>query len=132
MIGTTGTMKHYRTQIHNVPLLFCPVCQHAIVHYLVESEFEILTEYAYADGAEQLDFNEFVDEQHLKHLNESCVNHEEEEPLDVIRNQIDLALDLLLFAKQLKDKEWEQALKQRLRVFSQRKRIYSKEKALDT
>ena len=131
MVGTRGTLKHYRTRIQNVPLLYCPVCHRVEVHYLVESEYEILAEYAHGDGAEDVDFHEFVDEKHLANLYENCVNHEKQEPGEVVRNQIDLALDLLMFAKQLNDTEWEQDLKKRLKVLSNRKRKLQQKKALD-
>jgi len=120
MIGTKGTLKHFRTRIHNVPILFCPVCHRVEVHYLVENEYDILAEYAHSDGAAEVDFQDYVED--LRHeLHENCVNHEEEDPLYIVENQIDMALDLLSFAKQLGDEEWEQQLKQRLSILSQRK-----------
>ena len=120
MIGTKGTLKHYRTRIHNVPILFCPVCHRVEVHYLVENEYEILAEYAHSDGASEVDFHDYVDESD-KALHENCVNHESEEPMQVVQNQIDIALDLLSFAKQIEDEEWERQLKRRLGALSRRK-----------
>lgn len=131
MIGTRGTLKHYRTKIFNVPLLYCLVCHKVEVHYLIESEYEILAEYAHGDGAQEVDFLEYVDEKHLTHLYDNCVNHEHEDPEDVVKNQIDLALDLLMFAKGIQDEEWEQALKKRLHALSDRKRKLMQRKALD-
>jgi hypothetical protein len=120
MIGTKGTLKHIRTQIHNVPILFCPVCHRIEVHYLVENEYEILAEYAHGDGAPEVDFTEYVDgKDHLLHDN--CVNHEGEEPLDIVRCQIDMALDLLGVAKSIGDSEWEDQLKKRLKMLSVRR-----------
>lgn len=120
MIGTKGTLKHIRTQIHNVPILFCPVCHHIEVHYLVENEYEILAEYAHGDGASEVDFIEYVDgKDHLLHDN--CVNHEGEEPMDIVRCQIDMALDLLGFAKSIEDREWEEQLMNRLKMLSVRR-----------
>ncbi|MFC5701990.1 hypothetical protein ACFPVX_11885 [Cohnella faecalis] len=120
MIGTKGTLKHYRTRIHNVPILFCPVCHRVEVHYLVENEYEILAEYAHGDGASEVDFHDYVDESD-KSLNENSVNNENEDPLAVVQSQIDMALDLLTFARELGDSEWEQQLKRRLGVLSQRR-----------
>ena len=120
MIGSKGTLKHYRTRIHNVPILFCPVCHRVEVHYLVENEYEILAEYAHSDGASEVDFQDYVDESD-KALHENCVNHENEEPMLVVQNQIDIALDLLSFAKQINDNEWESQLKRRLGALSRRK-----------
>ena len=121
MIGTRGTLKHYRTQIHNVPLLFCPVCHHTEVHYLIENEYEILAEYAHGDGAAEVDFAEYVDTGDNGRLYENCVNSENEEPLDIVRTQIDMALDLLIVARQLEDSFWQNELKKRLKVLSERR-----------
>lgn len=121
MIGTRGTLKHLRTQIHNVPLLFCPVCHNVEVHYLVENEYEILAEYAHADGAAEVDFQEYVGSKENQRLFENCVNHENEDPLEIVKNQIDMALDLMIVANQFHDDEWETQLKKRLRVLSQRR-----------
>jgi hypothetical protein len=120
MIGTKGTLKHYRTRIHNVPILFCPVCHRIEVHYLVENEYEILAEYAHGDGASEVDFHDYVDETD-KALYENCVNNEDEDPMLIVQNQIDMSLDLLSFAKEIGDTEWEQQLKKRLIVLGQRR-----------
>lgn len=120
MIGTKGTLKHYRTRIHNVPIMFCPVCHRIEVHYLVENEYEILAEYAHGDGASEVDFQDYVDESN-KALHENCINNEEEDPMQIVQSQIDTSLDLLSFAKELNDTEWEQQLKKRLIVLSQRR-----------
>lgn len=121
MIGTKGTLKHYRTQIHNVPLLFCPVCHHTQVHYLIENEYEILAEYAQGDGAAEVDFAEYVDMGEGHRLYENCVNSENEEPMDVVRTQIDMALDLLIVARHIEDTQWQEQLKSRLKVLSERR-----------
>lgn len=121
MIGTKGTLKHIRTHIHNVPLLFCPVCHRVEVHYLVEGEYEILAEYAHGDGASEVDFEDYVEDKYGDGLYENCVSSENEDPLDLVRNQIDMALDLMIVAKQLHDEEWENQLKKRLSVLSQRR-----------
>ncbi|WP_308635890.1 hypothetical protein [Paenibacillus silvisoli] len=120
MIGTNGTLKHFRTHIHNVPILFCPVCHRVEIHHMIENEYEILAEYAHGDGASEVDFIEYV-EQEEKDLFENCVNNENEDPMDVVTNQIDMALDLLSFAKQIADEAWETELKKRLGVLNQRR-----------
>ncbi|WP_028546027.1 hypothetical protein [Paenibacillus taiwanensis] len=127
MIGSKGTLQHYRTRIHNVPLLLCPVCQRIEVHYLVENEYEILAEYAQTDGVEDVDFKDYVTEEDMK-LFENCVNHEDEDPLEIVRSQIDSALDLLALAKQWKDTQWEAQLKRRLALMSRRKSQLTKQK----
>ncbi|CAM4011358.1 hypothetical protein L1N85_09215 [Paenibacillus alkaliterrae] len=120
MIGTKGTLKHFRTHIHNVPIMFCPVCHRVDIHYLIENEYEILAEYAHGDGAAEVDFQEYVD-QEGKALLENCVNHENEDPMAVVHSQIDMALDLLSFAKQIEDAEWQQLLKKRLVMLGSRR-----------
>jgi len=121
MIGTRGTLKYYRTQIHNVPLLFCPVCHQTQVHHLIENEYDILAEYAHGDGAAEVDFAEYVEVGENSRLYENCVNSEDDEPFDVVRTQIDMALDLLIVAKDIADMEWQEQLKNRLKVLSERK-----------
>lgn len=120
MVGTKGTLKHYRTQVHNVPLLFCPVCQRIEVHYRVENEYEILAEYAHGDGANEIDFQDYVLEEE-EAIFENCVNTENEDPLEIVKKQIDMSLDLLTIAKQIQDENWERELKRRLAVMSQRR-----------
>ncbi|MGO4543502.1 hypothetical protein AB4Z29_01700 [Paenibacillus sp. 2TAB23] len=120
MIGTKGTLKHFRTHIHNVPIVFCPVCHRVDIHYLIENEYEILAEYAHGDGAAEVDFQEYVEQEGMALL-ENCVNHENEDPMDVVHSQIDMALDLLSFAKQIEDTEWQLALKKRLGMLNNRR-----------
>jgi hypothetical protein len=124
MLGTKGT------QIHNVPLLFCPVCHRVEVHHMVENEYEILAEYAHGDGAQEVDFQEYVENYDQAELFENCVNNENEDPLEVVRSQIDMALDLLIVAKEIGDAEWEQELKKRLNVLSQRRHKLKNKKTL--
>ncbi|PZE20765.1 hypothetical protein [Paenibacillus xerothermodurans] len=121
MIGTKGTLKHIRTHIHNVPLLLCPVCHRVEVHHLVESEYDILAEYAHGDGAPEVDFQEYTYTRNEAELYENCVNHENEDPLEVVTSQIDMALDLMMVAKAWGDVEWENQLKQRLNILSRRR-----------
>ncbi|ALS29397.1 hypothetical protein ABEV74_16240 [Paenibacillus cisolokensis] len=120
MIGTKGTLKHYRTHIHNVPILFCPVCHRVEIHHSIENEYEILAEYAHGDGASEIDFQDYVDKED-KGIFENCVNNENEDPMDVVTSQIDMALDLLIFAKQLNDQAWQDELKKRLGVLNGRR-----------
>jgi hypothetical protein len=122
MIGMRGTLKHYRTHIHNVPLLFCPVCHQVEVHYLVQQEYEILAEYAHSDGAYEVDFADYLDGEDLERLMDNCINHENEEPMEIVKNQIDTALDLMSVAKHLKDEEWVEQLKERLAILGERRK----------
>jgi len=120
MIGTNGTLKHFRTHIHNVPILFCPVCQRVEIHHGIENEYEILAEYAHGDGATEVDFKEYVGQED-ETLFENCVNNENEDPMEVVTSQIDMALDLLSFAKELSDDVWVTELKRRLGVLGKRR-----------
>ncbi len=119
MIGTKGTLTHYRTQVHNVPLLYCPVCQRMEVHYKVENEYEILAEYAHGDGESEIDFQDYILEDDAE-IFANCVSIESDDKLESVRNQIDLSLDLLAVAKQMGDKRWQLELKRRLAVMSQK------------
>src|SRR5690606_37444731 len=91
------------------------------VHHLIENEYEILAEYAHGDGSSEVDFAEYVDVGEDGRLYENCVNSENEDPLDVVRTQIDMALDLLIVARQLEDKAWQDQLMKRLKVLSDRR-----------
>lgn len=129
MIGTKGTLKHFRTQINNVPIVFCPVCHRVEVHYLVEQEYELLAEFAHDDGATEIDFMQYVEEDSELGLFENCVNHDEEDPLQVVKSQIDMALDLLSIAKGMQDEAWEEELKKRLVMLSSRRSKLTRRKS---
>jgi hypothetical protein len=130
MIGTKGTMKHYHTKVHNVPLLFCPVCQRVEVHYKVEHEYEILAEYSHDDGITDIDFEDFVLEHEIL-VFDNCVNVEGEDPLEIVQTQIDMSLDLMTMAKALNDLKWEYQLKRRLAVMSLKKDKLMQKKTRD-
>jgi hypothetical protein len=130
MLGTKGTLKHIRTKIHNVPILLCPVCHRVEVHHLVEDEFDILAEYAHGDGAHEVDFQDYVDHYNEDILFVNCVNHEGEKPMDIIKSQIDMALDLWSVAKAIGDSEWENQLRKRLSTLSERRNKLRKKKGL--
>jgi hypothetical protein len=121
MIGTKGTLKHIRTRIHNVPILLCPVCHRVEVHHLAYQEYEILAEYAHGDGASDVDFNEYTDMLPPGDLFANCVSNEETDaPRDVVRAQIDMALDLLVISGSMGDYEWSAQLRQRLAMLGKR------------
>jgi hypothetical protein len=121
MIGTSGTLKHETTYIHHVPLLFCPVCHRVEVHHLVEEEYDILAEYAHGDGATDIDLTDYVKIKDIHELYENCINHDDEDPEEIIRNQIDMSLDLLSVAKSLQDVTWVEQLKKRLSIMNERR-----------
>lgn len=120
-IGAMGSMRHFDTVIRNVPLVFCPVCHRVDVHYLIVEEYALLAEFAHVDQAAEVDFSDFVEVEDHDRLFANCVNHDEEDPLDITLIQIDMALDLLLVAKQWEDAVWEQQLINRLGVLNKRR-----------
>jgi hypothetical protein len=130
MIGSKGSIRHLRTLIHHVPILFCPVCHRIEVHHLIENEYETLMEYATADGADEVDFERFTHVHSQAALYENCVNQEHEDAMGLITSQIDMALDLLQIAKAIHDVEWQQQLKNRLRVMSHRREQHVRKKLL--
>ena len=79
-------------------------------------------EFANGDGAREVDFADYVDVADQQWLYENCVSSAEyEEPLDVMRTQIDMALDLLTIARQMGHVLWQEQLKKRLKVLSERR-----------
>jgi hypothetical protein len=89
----------------------------------VQDEFELIAEYAHGDGVHEVDFSEYV----LKDsdLNfENCINEGDEDMDMLLTNQIDMALDLLSFAKYIQDEEWQAELKERLSTLVGRKTRY--------
>ncbi len=126
MLGSFGTLRHFKTLLHNVPILYCPVCNRIEVHHAIEGEYEILVEYAQGDNAPEVDFSEFVNIEQMPELFENCTMTDEGNYEDVLKQQIDIALDLLGVATQLDDQEWRSALKDRLKKLSERLRLHIK------
>lgn len=122
MLGTLGTLRHHRTLIHQVPLMYCPICQNVEVHPMIMDDFELLAEYAHADDAPEIYFNEYVDIEKNQELFANCVSYDSHTGVQAIKAQIDHALDLLGVAKKMKDLEWEKDLLTRLKVLSERLR----------
>lgn len=120
MIGALGSLRHYKTQIHNVPILYCPVCNRIDVHSDISEEYELLSEYAHEDFAPEVDFRDFVSNETMKQVFENCISIDNGNISAVLHSQIDNALDLLAVAKQLEDRDWESTLKHRLKKLSRR------------
>ncbi|MED0737095.1 hypothetical protein [Aneurinibacillus thermoaerophilus] len=120
MIGALGSLRHVKTQIHNVPILYCPVCNRIDVHPEIEEEYDILSEYAQADLAPEVDFREYVTGEHVERIFENCVSIDDGNISYILLSQIDNALDLMSVAKQLDDEEWSNELKRRLNKLSKR------------
>jgi hypothetical protein len=127
MIGAFGTMKHQRSYIHDVPILYCPVCQKVEVHPSVREEYDILSDYAQSDKAPEVYFSEYVEVTDKEALFEDCIDVDASSAQDMLRSQIDNALDLLSLAKNMKDSQWQEQLYQRLKVLSKRLKRYERE-----
>lgn len=131
MIGSIGNVRHYKTLVHNVPILFCPACDRIEVHPAIEGEYEILVEYAQGDNAPEVDFQDFVSVDNIPDLFENCTMTDQAGHFaDVLKQQIDLSLDLLGVAKELNDEEWREALMNRLKKLSERLKKYNKRKEI--
>lgn len=124
MIGAISNLRHYKTRINNVPILFCPVCNRIDVHPAIEEEYEILVEYAHADHASEVDFSDYVGQDTGREVFENCTVIDHGNMEEVLHNQIDIALDLLSVAKNIEDGEWEGQLKNRLQKLSTRLNIW--------
>jgi hypothetical protein len=120
MIGTVGTLRQGSTLVHNVPLYYCPVCHQVEVHPAVKDEFDLVVEYAQEDSAREVNLKDYIDEEMVSEWKENCTSFQDDNPEEVLREQIDMALDLLGVAKQLDDGQWVAALKHRLQVLSSR------------
>jgi len=122
MVGTLGTVKHFKTFIHQVPILYCPICQTIEVYEKIKDDFDILADYAHGDQAHEVYFNDYIEYERLDELFNDCLEIDIQMNGSFLKNQIDHALDLLSVAKKLKDEEWEKDLFHRLRVLSDRLR----------
>lgn len=129
MIGTIGTLKNHQTYIHQVPILYCPICQSIEVHPRVKDDYEILADYAQSDYAPEIYFNDYVDVKDLEDIFMDCIDIEDNSMSVVLRSQIDHALDLVSVAKKIDDHGWEKQLYHRLKVLSERLKRYQKKEA---
>ncbi|SFS77053.1 hypothetical protein [Marininema halotolerans] len=120
MVGAVGTLRQGSTLVHNAPLLYCPVCHQVQVHYSAQEEFDLMMEYAQSDGTQHVNLKEYIDEHMIAEWKESCTSFQQGQSESILREQIDMALDLMGVAKQIEDHEWEKALKGRLQVLGER------------
>jgi hypothetical protein len=127
MTGTIGTVKHFNSYIHQVPILYCPICQSIEVYSKVKEDYEILADYAHSDHAPDVYFNDYVETEDLEDLFIDCIDIESQLNTSVLRSHIDHALDLLSIAKKFEDNEWEKQLYHRLKILSERLRRYQQE-----
>jgi hypothetical protein len=120
MIGMRGTLRTNTTLIHHVPLLYCPVCQRFEVHHRAEDCYDMLLHYAMDDQVPEMDFDSLVREHELDGLFENCSDSMEEPPMEIVHNQIDMALDLMGVAEMFGDTEWQEQLTRRLVALARR------------
>lgn len=131
MIGSIGNVRHQKTLVLNVPILYCPVCDQIEVHPAIEGEYEILVEYAQGDRAPEVDFSDFVSVDNIANLFENCSMTDHDIRFDaMLKQQIDLSLDLLVVAKQLQAADWQEELMTRLKRLSERLKLYQKRKEI--
>ena len=57
--------------------------------------------------AQQINLREHIDEEMIQEWKEYCTSFQNGQPEQILREQIDMALDLMIVAKHLKDREWE-------------------------
>lgn len=129
MVGAVGTLRQGSTIIHNVPLLFCPVCHRVEVHHAVEHEFQLLLEYARGDGVQEVNLKDNIEPEMIAEWRECCTSFQDGYPEVVLREQIDMALDLMNVAKEIGDDEWEKTLKFRLHTLVRQLRRFQKTKS---
>lgn len=120
MIGAIGSLRKHTVFVHNVPLLYCPVCHEIEIHPSVKEEFDLVVQYAVEDGVKETTLRDQIDPDLIEEWKEYCVTFQEGDLEPVLREQVDYALDLLSASKQLGDLEWGEELKNRLKVLTTR------------
>ena len=120
MIGAIGSLRKHSVFVHNVPLLYCPVCHEIEVHPAIKEEFELVVQYAVEDGVKETTLREKIDPELIAEWKEYCISFQEGDLEPILREQIDHSLDLLSATKQLGDQEWGEELKNRLKVLTAR------------
>ncbi len=115
-----GTLQHYRTRITKCS----PVAVSGVPPYrgtfMVENEYEIFAEYAQSDGVEEVNFKDYVTTDDSQ-LFENCINHENDDPLELVRNQIDMHSICWHWPSSGRIRNGNRKLKRRLALMSRRK-----------
>lgn len=128
MIGAIGSLRKQSVFVHNVPLLYCPVCHEIEVHTAVKEEFDLVVQYAVEDGVKETTLREQIAPELIEEWKENVISFQEGDLEPILREQIDYALDLLSVSKQLNDREWGEQLKNRLKVLTARLRRLEEQK----
>ncbi|WP_124728163.1 hypothetical protein [Staphylospora marina] len=120
-IGFIGSYRKHSVMVHQIPLLWCPVCHVVEVHPAVREEFELVVEYAREDRVREVTLRETITPDLIEEWKEYGISFQENDDLEpVLREQIDHSLDLLRVSKILGDAEWGEELKHRLKVLTNR------------
>ncbi|QZA32735.1 hypothetical protein [Hydrogenibacillus sp. N12] len=131
MVGSIGRLRRNGIVFDRVPLVYCPVCRRFDVHPLVADAFDLLLDYAEADGARVVDVAELLryDEAALRAAQPFWDDGDAEA---LVEGLIDQALDLLSAARALDDRLWRRELHDRLRrLLELRVRIQAENRQAD-
>lgn len=120
-IGSIASIKYRRVLVHHVPILFCPVCESVEPHPKIQENLDLVITIAHHDGLSEVDFNHYIHLLNYDKIFEDISTVSNGNWDKVIQSQIDIALDLLSVAAFLKDKKWEEDLKNRLIELSKKK-----------
>ncbi len=126
-IGSIGKIERNNIVVHNVPILYCPVCKNKEPHPKIKNNLDFISEIAKEDGYKEIDLDYYIDGDQYGDLFEECATVKNGNEHQWIQSQIDMSLDLLSFSRQIKDIEWETILKKRLTALS-KERDFTKNK----
>ncbi len=88
------------------------------VYPVIKDEFELVVELARGDGVHEVYMRESIDSEVLDEWKEYVTSFQQDNLEAILREQVDMALDLLGLARWLEDRAWEDELKIRLQVLS--------------
>lgn len=106
--------------IQDVPILFCPTCQHSVIAPDIELDYQMYVHHCETDGVRSGRLSDVVSDEKLLAVLEQ---YPEDERIRtgqrVIPEQIDTVLDLLNYAQSINDHEWGNELRNRLLLFGE-------------
>lgn len=117
-VGAIQMYKHKNVSVSHVPVLYCPVCKDVEPHPKIKENLNFIVDMAIDDNIHELDLEYYLDLKEYEDLFENCSTVQNDGKGSVMKSQIDISLDLLSFARQIKDIEWEKTLKRRLEILS--------------
>lgn len=119
-VGKISSIVNDDLLVHQVPVLYCPVCKDVEVHPDIKARVDMLTKHAKANGFSELFCQGKLDIHQYDELFENCSTVDRGDQHGVVQSQIDIALGLLTFARNIKDEVWEQEIKERLTSLSKK------------